>query len=44
MAAETLFRAGIGGLLVVAVCDVVVAWALYVFLEPVNKSLSLLAA
>ena len=44
MAAETLFRAGIGGLLVVAVCDVVVAWALYVFLEPVNKGLSLLAA
>jgi hypothetical protein len=28
----------------VAILDVVVAWALYIFLKPVNKSLSLLAA
>lgn len=39
-----LFRIGIIVFLVVAVLDVVVAWALYVLLEPVNKNLSLLAA
>jgi len=44
MAKEMLFRIGICSFLIVIVCDVVVAWALYVFLKPVNKSLSLLAA
>jgi Domain of unknown function (DUF4386) len=44
MASETLFRIGICCFLIVIVCDVVVAWALYVFLKPVNKSLSLLVA
>ena len=44
MAKEMLFRTGICSFLIVIVCDVVVAWALYVFLKPVNKSLSLLAA
>lgn len=44
MANEMLFRTGICSFLIVIVCDVVVAWALYVFLIPVNKSLSLLAA
>jgi len=44
MANEMQFRAGICSYLIVIVCDVVVAWALYVFLKPVNKSLSLLAA
>ncbi len=39
-----LFRIGIVVFLVVAVLDVIAAWALYVLLEPVNKSLSLLAA
>ena len=39
-----LFRMGICILLVVAIADVVVAWALYILLKPVNKSLSLLAA
>jgi Domain of unknown function (DUF4386) len=39
-----LFRLGIVGFLVVAVLDVIVAWALYVLLEPVSKNLSLLAA
>jgi hypothetical protein len=43
MANEILFRSGICSFLIVIVCDVVVAWALYVFLKPVNKSLSLLA-
>jgi len=41
---DTLFRAGIGGYLVILVSDVLMAWGLYVFLKPINKSLSLLAA
>jgi hypothetical protein len=43
-ASNGLFRSGIACFLVVAVLDVIVAWALYVLLEPVNKNLSLLAA
>ena len=41
---EGLFRIGICSLIVVAILDVVVAWALYEFLKPINKSLSLLTA
>ncbi len=44
LAHASLFRIGICSFLVVIVCDIVVAWALYVFLKPVNKSLSLLTA
>lgn len=44
LANELLFRISICCYLVVAISDVVVAWALYVLLKPVNKSLSLLAA
>jgi hypothetical protein len=44
MANELLFRIAICSYLIVAILDVVVAWALYVLLKPVNKSLSLLAA
>ena len=44
MANELLFRTGICFFLIVIVCDVVVAWALYVFFKPVNQSLSLLTA
>ena len=44
MASEMLFRIGICSILIVLIGDVVVAWALYVFLKQVNKSLSLLAA
>jgi F0F1-type ATP synthase membrane subunit c/vacuolar-type H+-ATPase subunit K len=44
MASTTLFRTGIFIFLVVAILDVVVAWALYILLKPVNKRLSLLAA
>jgi len=44
MANEVLFRSGIASWLIVFLADVVVAWALYVLLVPVNKSLSLLAA
>ena len=41
---EMQFRIGITCLFIVAVLDVVVAWALYVVLEPAGKNLSLLAA
>lgn len=44
IAEESLFRAGIACLIVVAMLDVLVAWALYLFLKPVDRSLSLLAA
>jgi hypothetical protein len=44
MANESLFRIAVCVYLIVAILDVVVAWGLYVFLKPVNKSLSLLAA
>ena len=44
MANEVLFRSGIASWLIVFILDVVVAWALYILLIPVNKSLSLLAA
>lgn len=44
MSSTTLFNAGILGWLVILVCDVVVAWALYLFLQPINKNLSLLGA
>lgn len=43
-ASEGLFRGGIVALFLVLVLDVLVAWALYVLLEPVDRSLSLLAA
>ncbi len=38
-----LFRIGIIGYVIVIICDIIVAWALYVFLKQINKSLSLLA-
>ena len=44
MANESLFRIAIYLYLIVAILDVVVAWALYVFLKPINQSLSLLTA
>lgn len=44
MASESLFRLGIANLTVVLVADLVVAWALYIFLKPVDEGLSLLAA
>lgn len=44
IASSGSFRMGIFFFLVVAVLDVVVAWALYVLLKLANKSLSLLAA
>ncbi len=44
VASESRFRAGTASWIVVLVADVVVAWALYVFLKPVGESLSLLTA
>ena len=44
MANELLFRMSIGSWPIVFALDLVMAWALYVLLKPVNRSLSLLAA
>ena len=45
IAANTfLFNIAIFLIFITIVCDIVVAWALYVFLSPVNKSLSLVTA
>jgi len=41
---DLLFRTAICGFLIVAVLDVVAAWALYVFLRPAGRSIALLAA
>jgi hypothetical protein len=41
---ELLFRGIICGFVIVALLDVVVAWALYVVLRPVNRSIALLSA
>lgn len=43
-AGKALFLAGLLAYLVIFVCDVIVAWALYVLLAPVHRALSLLAA
>ena len=44
VASESLFRMGIAGGVILLVADAVIAWALYIFLKPISKSLSLLAA
>ena len=41
---ELLFRGGIASWIIVLIIDIIIAWALYIFLKPVNKSLSLLTA
>ena len=41
---QTRFRFGIAAYLVVAILDLMVAWAFYVFLKPAKDDLSLLAA
>jgi hypothetical protein len=43
-ASESRFRVGIATWMVTLAADVVVAWALYIFLKPVSESLSLLTA
>ena len=44
VASNGLFRIGISLFLIVALLDIIVAWALYVFLKPINRHLSLLSA
>lgn len=44
IANESLFRFGIASWVIVITFDALVAWALYILLKPINKSLSLLAA
>ena len=44
LANQTLFRAALFGYLITFICDLVAAWALYVFLKPVNENLSLFTA
>ena len=39
-----LFRFGIASFLIVLICDVLVAWGLYVFFKPASASLSVLTA
>lgn len=40
---KLLFRAGIYSFIIMVVLDVILAWTLYILLEPVNKRLSLLS-
>jgi hypothetical protein len=44
LANKTLFVSVIFGYLITFLCDVLVAWALYVYLKPVDENLSLLTA
>ncbi|TPG83020.1 DUF4386 domain-containing protein [Brevibacillus laterosporus] len=44
MSSNMLFKAEIFGWVIILICDIVVAWAFYIFLKPINKSLSLLGA
>ncbi len=39
-----LFRLGIVGFILMVVFDIILAWALYILLKPVNQSISLLSA
>jgi hypothetical protein len=42
--AEGLFRLAVFFFLIVAILDIIIAWALYILLKPVNENVSLLAA
>lgn len=44
MDGEISFRASVYGWIIILICDVIAAWALYVLFKQVNQSLSLLAA
>jgi len=44
MSSSMLFKAEILGWLIILICDIIVAWALYVFLKPYHHHLSLLGA
>ncbi|MGG6310561.1 DUF4386 domain-containing protein [Paenibacillus macerans] len=39
-----LFKAEILGWLIILICDIVVAWAFYIFLKPIHRPLALLGA
>jgi hypothetical protein len=41
---KTIFISGMFGYLITFICDLLVSWALYILLRPVNKNLSLLTA
>jgi len=41
---KSLFAYGVFGYLITFLCDVVVAWALFMFMEPVNENLSMLTS
>ncbi|CAH1201546.1 hypothetical protein PAECIP111893_01650 [Paenibacillus plantiphilus] len=43
-ASDILFKGGIFSWLIILITDILAAWALYVFLEPLHRSLSLLGA
>ncbi|MFD0621291.1 DUF4386 domain-containing protein [Paenibacillus sp. GCM10027629] len=44
MSSSTLFKAEIFGWVIILMSDIVVTWAFYMFLKPMNNSLSLLGA
>lgn len=44
LASKTKFSVGLLSWLIILICDVIAAWGLYVFFEPVSKNLSLIAA
>ena len=44
LASEMLYRFGIFSWLIILICDLIAAWGLYIYLKPVNNSLSLLMA
>ncbi|PEZ09273.1 hypothetical protein CN326_02760 [Bacillus sp. AFS018417] len=44
MSSNILFKAEIFGWVIILISDIVVAWAFYLFLKPIHKSLSLLGA
>ncbi|MHA6531657.1 DUF4386 domain-containing protein [Paenibacillus sp. BAC0078] len=44
MSSTNLFKGEILGWVIIMIADILVAWAFYVFLQPLNKSLSLLGA
>lgn len=41
---NNLFKAEIFGWIIILISDIVAAWSLYIFFEPINKNLSLLGA
>lgn len=44
VSSNNLFKAEIFGWVIILLCDIVVAWAFYIFLKPINQNLSLLGA